>query len=273
LSAFYLHTPSPSEPSSWCTLRKLSFLSGTSSAYRYSFPPDKVEPSLPRCEAYIRRSHQSSHPTLQQTTVTESISDFLISSHCNNTTLPLYLQSATMSCPLHNGSSAAPASTNGEQAIQIALEPIPQPPEYWFVGNLPEMDPAFPIRGMWRLMDIYGRIFKVNLLGFEVIAVSDYELINEVCDQDRFEKAIGNALEDTRALLKDGLFTAYRDEPVCFPTTPKQHQETWTYMLRRTGGKRTASSCLYSGPSPSGRCSRACWISAPIGSQVGPDGP
>ena len=61
-------------------------------------------------------------------------------------------------------------------------------------------------------MDLYGPIFKLNLVK-PVIFVGSQELVNEVCDQDRFVKVPTTALEELRALLGDGLFTAYNNEP------------------------------------------------------------
>lgn len=36
-------------------------------------------------------------------------------------------------------------------------------------------------------MDLYGSIYKVNLGGPRIV-VGNQELVNEVCDQDRFKK-------------------------------------------------------------------------------------
>lgn len=67
---------------------------------------------------------------------------------------------------------------------------------------------------MWRLADIYGEIFKLDLPGRTTVVVSSYDLVNEICDPTRFEKPINGALAQVRMLLKDGLFTAYGNEPV-----------------------------------------------------------
>ena len=99
-----------------------------------------------------------------------------------------------MSCPVAHGSSAstpdrtspsqrpAPKTTEGE------LQEIPQPPTKYFTGNLSELDPSFPAKSFWRLADIYGPIFKLDILGSTSIVLSSYDLISEVCgDQDRLE--------------------------------------------------------------------------------------
>lgn len=88
------------------------------------------------------------------------------------------------------------------------LEDIPQPPEHLFclLGNIPDIDPAFPIRSFWNLAELYGPIFKVNIAGPRVF-VGTQELVNEIFDEDRFTKVPSRALVETRALTGDGLFT------------------------------------------------------------------
>jgi cytochrome P450 / NADPH-cytochrome P450 reductase len=54
----------------------------------------------------------------------------------------------------------------------------------------------------------------LDLAGRSTIVCSTHELVSDLCDSSRFEKRVGGILEEVRALLKDGLFTAYGDEPV-----------------------------------------------------------
>jgi cytochrome P450/NADPH-cytochrome P450 reductase len=118
-------------------------------------------------------------------------------------------------CPYNPGGPAAPK----EKRIinEDANEPIPQPPVHWFTGNISELDPAFPVAAVWRLAKIYGDIYKLDLVTREAVIISSYELINEVMDEDRFEKSVSGGLKEVRALAGDGLFTAYNDEPVSLP--------------------------------------------------------
>jgi cytochrome P450/NADPH-cytochrome P450 reductase len=101
------------------------------------------------------------------------------------------------------------------------LLPIPQVPTHLFglVGNLPDVDSSFFARSIWRLADLYGPIFQLDLLARKTIVISSYELLKEVMDDDRFEKFLGNGLVEVRAIVKDGLFTAYGDEPVSLSRT------------------------------------------------------
>jgi cytochrome P450/NADPH-cytochrome P450 reductase len=95
--------------------------------------------------------------------------------------------------------------------------PIPQPPPSLFTGNLGDLDPSNAPASFKRLAEIYGEIYKLDLPGRQgrTIVVSSYDTINDCCDANRFEKPIGGALEQVRALTGDGLFTAYPGEHVC----------------------------------------------------------
>ena len=84
----------------------------------------------------------------------------------------------------------------------------------WLTGNLRELNPEFPNASIWRLADIYGPIYKLVVMTREAVVISTQELINEVCDDDRFEKTVSGSLEEVRALARDGLFTAYGHELV-----------------------------------------------------------
>jgi cytochrome P450 / NADPH-cytochrome P450 reductase len=118
-----------------------------------------------------------------------------------------------MSCPhSHDDITKRSAEMPTQEPTELAT--IPQPPMAWLTGNLRELNPDFPNSSIWRLADIYGPIYKLVVLNREVVVVSSQEFINEVCDDDRFEKTVSGSLEEVRALARDGLFTAYGHEPV-----------------------------------------------------------
>jgi cytochrome P450/NADPH-cytochrome P450 reductase len=117
-----------------------------------------------------------------------------------------------MSCPYISNNAKSAAKT--EASPNQADEPIPQPPIHWFTKNVPDINPNFPMSSIWRFADIYGPIYKLDFISHQVLVLSSHELISEACDEDRFEKSIVGGLKETRALLGDGLFTAFPDEPV-----------------------------------------------------------
>ncbi|KAF5345038.1 hypothetical protein D9758_010421 [Tetrapyrgos nigripes] len=90
---------------------------------------------------------------------------------------------------------------------------IPQPPGYPFFGNVFSLDKDVPALGFHRLVQEYGEIYQLNIIGRSVIFVSSHALVNELSDDTRFSKAISGPLKETRNLVHDGIFTAYNDEP------------------------------------------------------------
>ncbi|MEV6686560.1 cytochrome P450 [Streptomyces sp. NPDC051130] len=58
-----------------------------------------------------------------------------------------------------------------------------------------------------------GPVFVQRFHDRETVFVSSAALVEELCDEQRFAKGIGPALENVREVAADGLFTAYNDEP------------------------------------------------------------
>ena len=94
-----------------------------------------------------------------------------------------------------------------------ATAQVPQPPQKPIVGNLTEIDSDRPIQSMMRLARQYGPFYKLNLLGREVHVASSQALVDELCDESRFNKRIHGPLREIRTFAGDGLFTAYNSEP------------------------------------------------------------
>ncbi|KAK0729220.1 cytochrome P450 [Apiosordaria backusii] len=127
-----------------------------------------------------------------------------------------------MSCPFHvEGATTPPHSVHSESTPKPATptleeigegEPIPQPPEKWLLGNLGEINPEFSMGSLWRLADVYGPIYTLNLVKRKIVVLSSHALINEVCDEKRFEKKVAGAQEAIRVFVKNGLFTSYNEE-------------------------------------------------------------
>jgi hypothetical protein len=88
---------------------------------------------------------------------------------------------------------------------QKEIKPIPQPPTKFLVGNLGDLDPENAIRSMTGLIQQYGEIVKLSLIGREVVIVGSQELVNEVCDQTRFKKVVKGALGEVRSVAGDGV--------------------------------------------------------------------
>lgn len=97
---------------------------------------------------------------------------------------------------LKMGSTKSPVKNLGDEDDgELKLVPIPQPSKAPFVGNLPDLDVKFPLDSMINLANKYGSIFKLDLPGLELVTVSDWDLVHEVCDDSRFKKSIKGDLE------------------------------------------------------------------------------
>jgi cytochrome P450/NADPH-cytochrome P450 reductase len=66
---------------------------------------------------------------------------------------------------------------------------------------------------MVEVAERYGPIVRFQIFNRSVVAVSSQRLVNEVCDESRFDKVLGNALREVRDFIGDGLFTAETQEP------------------------------------------------------------
>ncbi|MEO6747573.1 MAG: cytochrome P450 [Caldimonas sp.] len=99
-------------------------------------------------------------------------------------------------------------------------EPIPQPKGDPLIGNLRQIDGDAPMQGFMRMARIHGPIFQLEFFGRPLILVSSQEIVDELCDESRFDKRVHATLKNIRDFAGDGLFTAKTDEP----NWPKAHR-------------------------------------------------
>jgi cytochrome P450/NADPH-cytochrome P450 reductase len=93
------------------------------------------------------------------------------------------------------------------------LAPIPHPPKKPVVGNMLSLDSTAPVQHLARLTKELGPIFWLDMMGAPIVIVGGYDLVNELSDEKRFDKAVRGALRRVRAVGGDGLFTADTKEP------------------------------------------------------------
>ncbi|HKZ06205.1 MAG TPA: cytochrome P450, partial [Methylomirabilota bacterium] len=93
------------------------------------------------------------------------------------------------------------------------LDPIPHPPRTFVLGNLLSLTTTTPVQDMMKLAREYGEIYWLDMLGKPVVIVSGFDLVDELCDESRFDKSVRGALRRLRSFAGDGLFTAYTQEP------------------------------------------------------------
>ena len=93
------------------------------------------------------------------------------------------------------------------------LSPIPHPPTRPVVGNMLSLDSTAPVQNLARLAKELGPIFWLDMMGAPIVIVSGHDLVDELSDEKRFDKAVRGPLRRVRAVAGDGLFTADTTEP------------------------------------------------------------
>ncbi|KAG8740200.1 hypothetical protein FRC10_004601 [Ceratobasidium sp. 414] len=101
--------------------------------------------------------------------------------------------------------------------------PIPQPPTIPFIGNVKSIDGKYPLNTLTPLAELpvnsfmlltkqYGEIYKLDMLGKEVVVITSVALAQEVLDEKRFHKAINAPLAEVDN-MGTGLFTSRHGDP------------------------------------------------------------
>jgi len=93
------------------------------------------------------------------------------------------------------------------------LNPIPRPPGKPVVGNMLSLDSSAPVQNLARLAKELGPIFWLDMMGAPLVIVSGADLVDELSDEKRFDKAVRGPLRRVRTVAGDGLFTADTTEP------------------------------------------------------------
>jgi cytochrome P450 / NADPH-cytochrome P450 reductase len=97
----------------------------------------------------------------------------------------------------------------------LSVNEIPGPRGLPLVGNVFDIDTADPLGGLVRMAAQYGPIFKLAAPGGSRLFVSGPDLVDEVCDDARFDKKVGAGLSNLRkGVAGSGLFTADTDDPL-----------------------------------------------------------
>lgn len=88
------------------------------------------------------------------------------------------------------------------------IEYIPTPPKKPIVGNMLTVDSDAPLQSLMQLTRELGPIFRLDMMGTPLVVVSGADMVAEICDESRFDKAVRGSLRRIRAVAGDGLFTA-----------------------------------------------------------------
>ena len=92
--------------------------------------------------------------------------------------------------------------------------PIPQPQGLPILGNLFDMMPGNVWASLNKLAAEHGDagIFKITILGKQLVFITSAALLEEICDEKRFRKCVTGPIVEIRHLANDSLFTAFHYE-------------------------------------------------------------
>jgi cytochrome P450 / NADPH-cytochrome P450 reductase len=97
----------------------------------------------------------------------------------------------------------------------LSLDELPGPRGLPLIGNVFDIDTADPLGGFVRMAEEYGPIFKLATPGGVRLLVSGPELVDEVCDDARFDKKVTGGLSNLRkGPAGSGLFTSDTEDPL-----------------------------------------------------------
>ncbi|KAL8995990.1 MAG: hypothetical protein Q9169_004406 [Polycauliona sp. 2 TL-2023] len=91
---------------------------------------------------------------------------------------------------------------------------IPKPPGLPLLGNISDVDPSNTWVSLQKLWEKYGEIFKITVLGQDIVFVANTALCEELCDEKRFRKFVGGPIVEIRKAVHASLFTAFDDEAI-----------------------------------------------------------
>ncbi|MEM1039071.1 MAG: cytochrome P450 [Pseudomonadota bacterium] len=118
------------------------------------------------------------------------------------------------------------------------LEPIPTPPKTALVGNMFSVDKDNPLQSLMELCREHGPLFKLDMMGKPLYIASGVKIVEELCDETRFDKAVRGSLRRVRAIGGDGLFTGDTEEPnwskahnILLPTFSRQAMNNYMPMM------------------------------------------
>ena len=98
-------------------------------------------------------------------------------------------------------------------AKTASTSPIPHPRGVPILGNALSVDAEAPLQSLMELAREHGPIFRMDFGRTTSYVVSGADLVEELCDEARFDKAVRGVLRRLRVLAGDGLFTADTDAP------------------------------------------------------------
>ncbi|MDT7567106.1 MAG: cytochrome / NADPH-cytochrome reductase, partial [Pseudonocardiales bacterium] len=97
----------------------------------------------------------------------------------------------------------------------VRIADLPGPRGLPVLGNLFDIDGDSPFESLMAMARQYGPIFRLSTPAGHRLIVSGAELVEEICDDTRFDKLVGGGLANlSRGGAGAGLFTAETGDPL-----------------------------------------------------------
>lgn len=107
------------------------------------------------------------------------------------------------------------------------------------LGNVLSVDKDQPLQSLMDMTRDLGPIIRMDMMGKPMVIVSGHKLVEELCDESRFDKAVRGSLRRVRAIGGDGLFTGDTQEPnwgkahnILLPTFSRQAMSNYMPMMQ-----------------------------------------
>ena len=124
------------------------------------------------------------------------------------------------------------------------LERIPMPDKKPIIGNVLSVDKDQPLQSLMELTRDLGPIFRMDMMGTPMVIASGHDIVEELCDESRFDKAVRGALRRVRSIGGDGLFTGDTQEEnwgkahnILLPTFSRQAMSNYFPMMLDVAGQ------------------------------------
>ncbi|MEM8650668.1 MAG: cytochrome P450 [Pseudomonadota bacterium] len=124
------------------------------------------------------------------------------------------------------------------------LKRIPMPDKKPVIGNMLSVDKDNPLQSLMELTRQLGPIYRMDMMGTPMVVASGFEIIDELCDEKRFDKAVRGSLRRVRAIGGDGLFTGDTHDPnwskahnILLPTFSRQAMNNYMPMMLDVAGQ------------------------------------
>jgi cytochrome P450/NADPH-cytochrome P450 reductase len=107
-----------------------------------------------------------------------------------------------------------PHSVENRTAAPLTVDDIPGPKGKPLVGNMFDVPAKRTVQTMMEIVREYGPMVRLRTPAGDRFVASGLEMIDDLCDDERFDKLVGDGQKAVRKFGRsNGLFTADTEDP------------------------------------------------------------